>query len=367
MRSPSGFRLLKPPSVDWQALTRTSLAVTVITVLVWLFAEGESLQTVTVSVPVRIEAGDSGFGVRTGGAELSVVRLEVEGPSATVARLRSEGGEPVLIVPDAAVAGISPEPGSQAVDLASALSDRLGLSASGVRVVSIDPREVEVEVVRLVDVEIPVVPILPDGFAGQIVSVDPPTVSAVMTEQSRDDLVESGDSALALPTDRMLAGVLPGRSERLNQVPLRLPDAVRSDPFLRPSSSFVSVVVRVNERRVKAELRAVPIRVLVPAVLSREFAASPAGGADTIDRVEVSGPVGLIERIEAGEIRVYAIAKFDATDVGPSDEQEVTAQIQFSPFDPELSPLSFVSEPREILVRLLRRPRPAGTGTDGLP
>lgn len=345
------------------ATARTMLGVTLVTVLVWIFAEGESLKTERFGARAGFLASDpevSDVIIEASAGWSGAITVELEGSNTALGGLDALFERRIELTPGAFGGLVPSEPGEHVIDLAQVISRMPGIAEQGVRVLSVQPERVSARVIRMTDVELPVVTRLPSGSQGQA-SATPEIISARMPEGLARRL---GADAIAIArVDRSaIDGLAPGRAVTLSDVVLELPLALVGEPYVEPSRRQVNVTVRVEAQTDRVTLRSVPVWIRRPAFNADRLILSLPAEDQTIASVEVSGPSPLISQIRDGALRVFATVEVPAELLGDLREQRtMPVTLNFEQIDGRLE---FSSSKRT--VRLTARPildgQPVGGG-----
>lgn len=293
---------------------KSVLLATVIALLVWVFAEGESLATRTVSAAVQFP-GDAGAGT-----DLVVIpddpnfrgeaRVRLEGTLRSLDIAAGEIGGRVRLAPGSP--GLPNGPGEKLVaDLAQAIGALPGLKGLGSSVAEVEPRQVVVRAVRMVQREVPVRVVL---GADVPLDGDPaPTPDRVS--------VRVPEAAAAQLPDAVEARVSEAEIRRLRaEGPQTVPAQVVPPPSLfgvRPmglSHDTVSVSLRVRRRIETVTLQGVPVWFSLPPTED-----TARWSVDVQDKflgdVTLSGPLEEIRRIDARAVPVKALIELSSEDL----------------------------------------------------
>ena len=274
------------------------LLVTGVTVLVWIWAAGETRESDRFDTAVRFAPADAArMVVRP--ERVPQVRFEASGSKRALREfetLLAQG--PLDLV--AGAHGIPSAAGSWPIDLVAAASNLPAVQAMGVTIVSSEPKNVELRIVPLEPRTLRLVPELP-GIATQgDVVVDPPNVTAMLPADLR---TPADPTAIASVDPRLLDRLEPGQRISLD-ASVRLPATLASANEIarfEPASVRITFTPKVVERT--TTLSAVPVQV---AGIADDFAAHRVECVPSVlNDVVVSGPAEAIARIEAG-LRVVA-------------------------------------------------------------
>jgi hypothetical protein len=218
-------------SADGRERLVNLVAVTLVTMLIWMWAAGETRETESAFTDVRFvpPTADS---MRIQPAEVSTLRLLVRGPRRALDSVAERLREPVAVT--AGTHGVPAEPGRHEIDLAMLGEAIVGQWRLPVTVVGAEPETVSIEISPLSTREVRVIPVLPGGVrtTGRV-EVSPETVTLVLP----NELASIEDLQLeARVSDRDLAGRETGRRHQF-EVQLQLPaslagarDSIRVQP-----------------------------------------------------------------------------------------------------------------------------------------
>ncbi|MEQ9459506.1 MAG: hypothetical protein RIG82_00955 [Phycisphaeraceae bacterium] len=299
----------------------TILTVIVVTLLVWLYAEGRVATSYTDQRVLLNFETRSGAPIDYRGPERVSVSFKA---SPSIKRefdqLAAAG---VTVVVDDLVPGI---PDQRTLVLSDILNET-DLGRRGVAVLSTSPATAEVQIIRLRTVTVPV-QYRTQGF--DLVPppvIDPREVSLTLPESV--DVPESDLFALLSLDASDLGGLVEG-VERSQSVRLQpSPAAVSKWTALSPSDARITYTVK--QTRDVLELTTVPVRVNLPVGLAEEYAISVPESERFIPTLAMSGPVDAIQRVRSGEQAVWV-------ELRPSREQ-LEAAAEAIPPEVELMPI----------------------------
>lgn len=305
---------------------RTALIVTGLSLLVWALAESRTLTTVSEATSVELapvsEAEMLAARLASGALAGETLEVTLRGPVAAREAALAVLRERVRLQ---AVEDYPAEDGVHSVVLRDVLRRRDALHDAGVGVESVTPASVDVEVVKLVEVEVPVRLELPEGLEVAESGVEPAVVRmrapAAVAEREGFELV-------ARPDPARIAGLRPGTTGVIKGVPVQLPAAYADWTWATGiSPRTVDVSVRVQSRIETLTIERLPVQVLLaPSELGRWRIEIPPASRDLVD-VRLSGPLDVIERIRSGEVRPVAMLRlsYDELEAGIEEKAaEVT-------------------------------------------
>lgn len=324
---------------------RTALIVSLVSVLVWLFAESRTLRNETLAVPVTIDAGGRTlvFRLTDGNDWAGVVEVELTGPVGLLDALRGPAGEGVLLELGDELPG---EPGVRFVDLRDALRRDSLFADSGITIRRTVPETLGLEIDRLETVSLPVQVDLSGVETSGPVTVQPPEIEVRLPASFAGALPEAIVARLD-PT--RLAALVPGRRSELSQVPVELeglPDGLWG---LRLGETRVTVALAVRARTQNLLIAELPILIeLAPADIARWIVEIPPEDR-VLSNLSLTGPVAAIDRLRRGEVRLRAIVSISS--------ESLERGIERAPVELVGLPSGVVAEfaGREVRVTVRRR------------
>lgn len=344
---------------------RTVILVSFFTLLIWAFAEGESLQTKRTVAEVTFPAQVSeGWSVKPASDQewRGRVELLVEGPTASVDGLEAVLRRPLTLTPG--MEGVPRQAGEYTVDLRQALRAHPEFRSRGISVLMVEPPAVRVVVDELTTVRLPI-------------TIDAPAEELAGPPQ----LVEAAEAAVRLPK-RIANALAPGagvvarvrpdalaalREGARSSLPVRvepgetLQQALGNEGFsIEPAQVTVQLTVRSKTETFTIPSVTVDVR-LSPAEL---------GGWDitlddpTLRDVRVTGPSGLVEQVRSGALVIRAFVRLSYEEL----EAGITSKkAEFSDFTnfPGVLNLRFEVEDPEIGLTVRPRQAPPQGGPAG--
>lgn len=281
--------------------------VTLVAILIWVFAEGESLQRQTrrVDLSLRGDAAPTRL-VRVQSGETDwrgQVNLSLEGTTAALAGIDDELRRAIAIEPG--MEGFPPDPGEQVVDLRAVLRAHEAFRNRGVTIARVEPPTITVYVYELVERTVPVRVEVPEGEAdGQPV----PSVETARVRLSREaDAALTGTPTLvARLTSTDLAALTPGRAQQVRGVPLVPgPALVGVDPLLI-APQRVDVTITLRTRTDSIVLPNVPVHLRLGPLEQARWIVEIAPEDQALRDVRVTGPAEFIAQLRSGQRTLIA-------------------------------------------------------------
>ncbi len=333
--------------------------IALITALIWLLAESESLRVDKVPVRlsfrtdvdspsmIRVEPGQDFNGTVSVRVEGSTSRVE-----SLVAALRKE--QHVL----AGMPGIPAEPTQHAtVQLQTVIAGLPIVRDSGVVIAEVDPPTVVLSIDNLATRDCPVRVELP---AGQALDGTPePTPSTVSLRYAASITLPADLTLIARVDPQTLAGLSEGRRTTLSGVTVELPEALRSgDGAARITPPQVTVALTLRSRTSSVTLSTVPVHVRLAPTELAIWDIQVAPGSQLLTDVAVSGPADLIEQLRTEKIKpiAYVALSFEDLERAAAGGGIIEKDAAFCDL-----PTTVKFEPKQKTVRLTVRRREAGT------
>lgn len=360
---------------------KTAALTTLMAVLIWVWAEGESVSRVSITCRVELQADPAGDLVyRSDDPEWrGNVTFQVEGSAPGIAAARELRGQTLRLT--AGLAGMPVEPGPNRVArLREAIAAIPELSRLGVVVVSCEPSEVPVRVMRMVTRDLPVRVEL-----GRTLLLDgepAPSPAAVSFRMPDSVLVPDGAQAVAFVSaeelDRVRGDGAAATGARTAVATIRTPSWLAGIEPLVVAPETVTVTFRVRKEVDTFRVAAVPVWFGLPPT---EDAAQWA--VEVLDKfvndVTLTGPADQVARIRSGEITLKALVELASDDLqravrtdrpasdpaGPGDDPAATGVIS--------RPVTFLGLPPGVTaaaanpvvrVRVTRTGRAGAEGAD---
>lgn len=247
------------------------VTVTLVTVLIWMWAAGETRRTEREFATLSFVPPTEGS-LRITPSELPNVEFEIRGPQRAIAAA-AERFRTLVEIPAGAF-GVPADPGDHQVQLRGLGESLVSEWRIPVTVLSADPPSIMVEIEALSRREARVVAMLPDSV-GTIGNTEVSPSSATIELPGDPSQLESlGELVLTAQVNRSdLEGRLPGALHRV-QVPLQVPaelasrlEALGIDPnSIRPDPLDAQVTLTLDSNDVELKLpNPVPVQIAGPA------------------------------------------------------------------------------------------------------
>ncbi len=297
---------------------RTILLVTIVSLLIWIWSEGESLISRPVTVRIAFVDDASDLLVRTDESWRGTARVKLEGSTIGITSAEAILGAPLRLRPGQP--GMPTEPGDrQIVDLTEALRGHPDIKRTGVTIVEVDPPNVVVRIVKLVRRELPVRAELPAELqiAGEA-TVTPAKVILRMPESAAATLPDTA-SAAAIVSDDDLRRLREDGPQTLPAA-VRLPSSLAGVEPLTITPERVTVTIRLKKNVETVALPSVPVWVSLPPTEGTRW------NVEVFDQflrdVTITGPADLIKQIRDHQIIPIAEVRLSSDELEKSVESK---------------------------------------------
>lgn len=351
---------------------KTVALVTLISVLIWVWAEAESLKTGTATTQVAfVPAPDTAVRVDDppGGGASVQARVRMEGSTAAI-----DGAQRVLLRQVALTVGVDgvPGPPGGTFSLEQALRQQRALRAAGVTIVSVEPATVRLTVAKIVPRDLPVVADLTGIDVEGEPTVSPAEVRVMLPEELARTLPEGATATAVIDPEEL--GHLREEGPQAVQARVRLPAALAQGPgseFVTLSRETVRVTLRLRQRVETLDLPTVPVWIMLPPTEGRSW------DVDVMDPflrgVKVTGPTDLVQRLRRRELVVVAFVALSSDELAAGIAAKTAV---FAPVPAEVlglpgaagaggagevalleqgAPLRFTAESRRVELKIRRR------------
>ena len=289
--------------MGWRSQLPTYLIVTVVAVLIWLWAAGETRETGERTFRVQFTTQFPADHIVT--PKAMTITAEIEG-SRSALRSAPAMGSPIVLTLDAGL-------GDHAVDLVRLLNDHPDLRDARVSVISTDPPSHDVTIDKLVSATVPVEgPDLGRLQTDGAILIDPPHVTVRLPQRLQGRL-GAGARVKAIVDPAQLGRLNPGEPARLT-ARVELPEALatRESVTVTPTAVTVSFTVRSNIKDVT--LPTIPVHISGPWKDHEEYVVEVAEADRFLENVTITADAALIDRIAAGDVKVFALVHISSTE-----------------------------------------------------
>ncbi|MBC7835282.1 MAG: hypothetical protein H7Y88_09315 [Phycisphaerales bacterium] len=366
----------------WSAI-KTILLVTTVAMLIWIWAEAESLRTDQVEVRLSFVPEGNDLWVRSIDEKWDQsVQVRIEGSTAAIDDAQEILAKPLKLV--LGRAGVPATAGDHPVDLREAIQQHAELKRVGVTVIGTDPASVPLRIVKLVDKQVPIRAELTGVQAEGETQISTPTITVRLPEplaKALDALPASERTAAAVVTPDDLGDVT---DEGLQAVRarIRLPASISAAEPVAISPETVIVTFRVRDTVQTLTLSSVPVWVSIPPIEGGKWDIHVVDSF--ITDVTASGSAELIAALKSGELRAVAflVLSSDDLEAGIQSKRAVFAPVPASlvqavgengaagdlgsdaAIQEQVPPLKFSAAKRRVSLKITGR-IPTDTSPDG--
>ncbi|MBX3408855.1 MAG: hypothetical protein KF859_03105 [Phycisphaeraceae bacterium] len=290
-------------------IVRNIIIVTLLTVLVWLFAEGESLRAVQVQTDMVLTAEPASDRVidliepgLTSAARATVL-VEIEGSNAATDGAERTLRKPLKIIPG--IAGVPLEKGEHSLNLREVVRQHPEVRGRGITIKRVEPATLRVYVDQIETRSVKVIASVSADELEGAAELRPSMATVRLPSRFAAKLSETS-SATARISPESLASLTRGRRQTLTGVPIVLPQEVAEDPhtLLEQTRADVTLTLRTRTRSIK--IASVPVHVrIAPGELANWDIDIPEQDRFLVD-VTLSGPGEAIQAIEDKTVQVIA-------------------------------------------------------------
>jgi hypothetical protein len=295
---------------------KTVAIVTIVSALVWLFAEARTLRVESLTATVAIQPGARALAYRVLDPDWTgVVELELAGPAGNIDALREAANESgfLLELGDE----LSAEPGSRVINLADALRRDRAFADLGVVIRRVTPERTEIETDELVELTIPVELDLEGIETVGDTAVDPAEITIALPASIASSMDAARPPIATVRIDpARLAEIAPGRPVEIRQVPIRslgLPEDAWGIRFDEPRT--VTVTLQLPRRTASHTIPEMPVYLsITPTDLTNWVVEIPPEDRVLTD-VTLTGPAAVIAQIRRGDLPLTASVTLTTEDL----------------------------------------------------
>lgn len=329
---------------NWWSAIKTYVLVTMVTLLIWVWAEAESLSTVEVAPRVEL----SGLGTNVAPTVIEPgwtgsVRVRVRGSTAAVGAVQTRLASGLRLTPG--IGGVPATPGEHTLVVADVLRQHPDLSRLGVNFIDVQPVAMAIRIDELASRVVDVHAVIPGLELAGEPTVIPPQVTVRVSKDAMT-MLPAVLSASATPDLNAYVGLV---GDGPHTVPARV-SVPNLPPWIGPATLEPSQVQVTFTRRSKIDTLSVPqapVWVILPPGEAERWNATPT--ITVVDDVSVTGPRELVEQLRAVPEGLRAYAVLSVKDLRPG---EVTVPVVFTMAP---SPLKFTSKQQTVTVRVEAR------------
>lgn len=307
---------------------KTVALVSVVSALIWIFAESETLQPGERSIRLVLNADDSGARVLEA---VDASGLAIKDATTDVS-VWIEGSAGALKSLDMVLRSgtIELKPGMPGLELlneardirvADVLRQTPAISDAGVSIIRTSPEFIRLRADELVTKRLRVDVPTPGGEADGLPESRPADVEVTMTKSAASAL-DSSAVLTARIDPNIWSKLIPGKREAVSSVRLELPPALANNPHVRLNPASVDINITLKSKTATVKLDSVPVQLRVaPEEFNNWKIEIPQSDRFLAD-VSVSGPAEYISQISAQSIRLIAVVPLSFEEL----EKRITAK-----------------------------------------
>lgn len=350
---------------------KTILLVSFAAALIWVWAEAESLRSVSAHSQVSFVApADGSLDVRTNEPLSEAVSVRIEGSAGavdaaerTLARVRFEPG----------VNGMPGQPGDHIIDLRAAFQSLPEVDRLGVSIAAVDPPTVTLKIQEMVTRELPVRADLAGIETQGEVSITPALVSVRMLASQAAKLDKAAFATAAVSdADRER---LRGPGPQTVTTPVRLPAELAGAAPIRVTPELVRLTFTPRALVEEYVIPSVPVWITLPPTEAKRWDVEIVDGFKFVQNVTVRGPGDTIEELRSRRLLALAFVMLtsDELEAGITSKAAVFAPVPAelltngdgaaTPPRPDaaafegVAPLRFSADNRRIELKISKRPQ----------
>lgn len=328
----------------WARNIQDYLLVTLITALIWLYAEGRNVQTYSPASPVPVR-------VQLPGDDLVVMEqrperfsMQFRGAQSELDRVRRALGSGMTLELT------QMEPGEFSVVMSEHLPEADPIAGLSVNVTTVDPPMMQLKVDRLVtrEIELAFTP-REVQLAGDSLAIEPERVSVTIPESRLDDLGDAEQRQLQVEPSVPLR-LLPAGQQQTVRGRVQLPPELADDPHVEVDPQEVQLTFTIDTRDDSVTLPSVPVWVTAPPSDLENYEIRLDEESRVLRDVQVSGPSDLVQRVRDGSLRVVATLWLSSDDLARAVDDSATATVTF-PLPPALTVSAETTSVRYTVTR----------------
>lgn len=306
----------------WPHRLNDYLLVTLITVLIWVYAEGRNVRTYQpdAPVPVTIELATDDLVVTS--QSVSTLGLEFSAATAEIDKLRPLLGKHGIILRPQIT-----EPGSVVLQLDDEMRSASPVDEVSANVNWTDPATIEVTVDRLVKREVTV------GFSpGDVklvegsLSIEPRRVTLIAPQKLLADMGIDDTFTLEAEPLTPVRSVTPGE-EKIIDARVKLPASLANNPHVSLRQSDVKLTLTVDKAEETLVLPNVPVWIAAPPGSLADYNVKLDEDTRVLADVKVTGPKDVIDQVRDGRIKIIALLNLDSTQLASAATEETNSKI----------------------------------------
>lgn len=336
----------------------TLLMVTVVAVLIWAFAEAESLRKEEVSVELIFApevSADRQLTLRgpidsVGNTDIVHLQVRLEGSAASVDEADRILRKPLRF--DPYDKSLPATPGEHVLDMRTILASHSEVQRIAASIASVEPATIPATVEELVVRELDVRVELESGETDGQPEPRPAKV-LLRTPKAVSESLPRGLIATAHLDAGQLERLVPGRRETVPGVKLLLPEPLNSTKSVRLDPPNIDVHLTLSTRTPTSKALNVPVQVVLASVEQKLWDITFDPRNQFVPDVTVTGPAEIIRQIEERKLPVVALLQLSFTELEGAATQ--TKEVILTTLPPSPAPLRFDAPSKAVTFTIGRR------------
>jgi hypothetical protein len=292
---------------------RNVFLIVLVTLLVWIYAEAESLTRSQQEVRVSFVSGADDLATRVVSDDWrGVVRVRLEGSAAslqqTPPRIELRPGSP----------GVPDQEGEYNISLADALRNDPDLQRAGVNVIAVEPPTVRlrIDTLRRID-DAPVRVALSGVDLEQPARIDPATADLILSRPIAEQLeaIDDGAFVLARVDPAQIDMSRRGLPQRVRAT-LSLPNGITANggtARITPPECIVEIVIRRDTATITVP--SAPVQVLLPPTEAGRWEVRILPEDLFLREIEITGPSEFVNQVRATDVRLVAVLSLSSDEL----------------------------------------------------
>ncbi len=279
----------------------TIILVTLITAVVWLFAEADSLGGGSEELRIRFVAEDSDLIVEMADSAGVSLAIDFRAPRGSIAAVRERMAEVARLQPGSP--GVPSTPGQHTIDMLGVIAQHPALAGTGAQIDSVRPQTVTITIVALESRDVPLAIEL-EGVAVEGSVNATPATARLRLPSNLWDSVDLDAAVIARPTSSQI-DQLPISGPARVDVQLALSPAIRQSRYASLATPSVRLEFSIRDRNAQHTFGVVPVMITLPPIETRDWVVT-VDPQDQILSLTATGPSELIERLRADNVAIIA-------------------------------------------------------------
>jgi hypothetical protein len=296
----------------WRPMLANGAVVSVVSLLLWLWAAGKTRETSSLEALVRFTPGDPERAF-VAPADAIPVSIELQGSRRELERAADRLSGKTLVLRTGRPE-VPASPGPHTIDVAAALNRLEELSSADVVAISSVPQVIAIEVLETVVVDAKVLPVLPGTLLAGTPVVEPETVKVTLPKSLVSGLGADPSVEAFVPANQ--SSTLETGRRHVLDVALRLPEALAKESTLvRFAIDRAKLTFTLQSRSSSTVLRLVPVQLAGPPLDLDGYQITIDAGNEFLRDVAVTGPSTTIIALEEGRTKAIAFIHVTADDL----------------------------------------------------